>query len=216
MEDITNTKAATNRILAETTAIDIAEVDAVGGAKPEPEERPMHDVRQLEPNRQTLSTGEQVSTMQQGMVVVVQSNVQAEMESFGKQCANCYHFNHRLGQQQLTDMQEFGSPEDKKMIAELRAQVLDSGFVENIGEYTSVNDVFRDETMQFVREMGMCTALTSLKKEPVFIHPTQQCCPSKFADGTEIPFLYKPKDSDQEKRDKTAMDMLMFTASRKL
>lgn len=215
-EGKSETRGATNRILAETTVVDVAEVDAVGGAKPEPEERPFHDARQVAPNKMQLSTGETVDALQQGVFITVTSTIENEMLCFGKTCAGCIHFNHRLGQAEFDRIKHQGSPEERQMVAELRAQVLDSGFVENLGDYTPVNDVFKDETLEFIGEMGMCVVLTSLKKDFVTVHPTQQCCPSKFADGTPIPFLYEPKDSAQERKDKMAYEALMLTASRKI
>lgn len=214
-EEIQNPEAGTNRILKETVGVNTAEVDSVGGAKPEPEERPFFEKRVLEANKVMLSTGELYTG--KPAVAYIESTVDREMKAFGKQCGNCKHFSWHKGQLEIARIQAKGAPEDKKMLRELRAQLLETGVVDAAGEFVGHTQVFHDETAEFIGQMGACEAGTAASEGDVqLLHPGQNGCPMQFADGREWPWLYEPKDEMQAKRDALNYEALMGTASGKI
>lgn len=206
-----NPEAGTNKILSEQKAVNTQPVDSVGGAKPEPEERPMFIERKVEGNAIQLSTGELMRA--KDVSVLIQTNVFAEMDYIGKQCGHCAHFDLRMGQEEMIRIQHRGSPEERKMFAELRAQLLETGVVDAAGDFVGHSQIFHDETLSFIYQMGACRAASALKNETQFLHPSQEGCPSHFADGEEWSWMYVPKDSDVAKRDQLIRDSLMKTAT---
>lgn len=203
----------TNKILSSTFGVDAGEVDSVHGAKPEPEERPFFEHRVLEANKVQLSDGSLFTGAAQ--TVVIESDVNREMLAFGKQCGNCSHFNHAIGQGEIAQIEEMGNPEDQKMLKALRAQLLETGVVDAQGDYVGHTQVFHDETNKFVSEMGACLIGAAHQGgETQLLHPSQQGCPSKFADGTPWEWSYSPKDAETAKRDQLIFDNLMQRAAR--
>lgn len=205
-------EAGTNKILSESSGVNTAEVDSVGGAKPEPEERPFFEKRVLEANKVQLSDG----TLFTGAppVVHIESTVAREIQAFGKQCGRCKHFSHVAGQTEIARIEQQGDPEDKSMLRELKAQLLESGVVDVMGEYVGHQQIFHDETNEFIHEMGACMFGTSHQKGDVqLLHPSQNGCPMKFADGAEWPWSYTPRTSLIAKQDALNYETLMGTAS---
>lgn len=204
----------TNKILQEKIGVDTGEVDSVGGAKPEPEERPFFEERKLEANKVQLSTGELYAGLPS--TVQIESTVARELQAFGKQCGRCKHFSHSAGQAEIARIEQIGEPEDKAMLRELKAQLLETGVVDVMGDYVGHQQIFHDETNDFILEMGACEVGTSLQNGDVqLLHPSQNCCPMKFADGSEWPWSYQPRTSFIERQDQLNYDQLMGTASGK-
>jgi len=208
---IDNPEQGTNKILNEQLVVNTQPVDSVGGAKPEPEERPMAHIRTLEGSKVQLSTGEVITG--HASTVVIETNVFAELEYVGKQCGHCLHWDYRMGQEEFIRIEFQGSPEDKKMVAELRAQLLETGVVDGAGDFVGHTQVFHDETLGFIKQMGACRAASALKQEIQLLHPSQEGCPSHFADYSPFPWLYVAKDSDTAKRDQLIRDSLLKTAT---
>lgn len=209
-------QTGTNNILAEGFGVDTGEVDSVGGAKPEPEERPFLAQRILEPNRMMLSDGT-IMHAAHDTTVRIESTVEREMIAFGKQCGNCLHFSVELGQSEIARIEVFGEPEDKKMLHSLKAQLEMTGVVDTRGEFVDAKDIFADTGVdKFIKEMGACMAGAAHQGgETQLLHPSQNGCPSKFTDGTVWPWLYVAKSSDVAKRDALIFDNLMKTAQRR-
>lgn len=207
-----NPEAGTNKILGEQQVVDTGPVDSVGGAKPEPEERPLMEHRVLEPNKMQLSSGE-IMHAARNMNVYIESTVGRELQAFGKQCGRCKHYSHKAGQLEIAKIQQFGDPEDKAMLKELRAQLLETGVVNVMGDYVGAAEIFHDETADFVREMGACVKASAEKKDVQLLHPSQNCCPMKFADNTPWPFWYEARTSEIEREDNELYTNLMHSAS---
>lgn len=207
-----NPETGTNKILAESSSVNTAQVDSVGGAKPEPEERPFIEERVLEANKVQLSDG----TLFTGAppVVHIESTVAREIQAFGKQCGRCKHFSHVAGQAEISRIEQSGDPEDKHMLRELKAQLLETGVVDVLGDFIGHTQIFHDETDDFVRQMGACAFGTSHQKGDVqLMHPSQNACPTKFADGSDWPFAYEPRDSFVARQDQLNYDQLMGVAT---
>lgn len=203
------------RIIGEKQTVDISEVDAVHGAKPEPEERPFHDTIQVAPGQVTLKDGTTIDETKS--TTATQSTFVGDvLDAFGKHCANCKHFNHALGQAQLYRIAVKGSPEEQRMVRTLKGQLIESGVVDAQPDFVSAQSVFYDETSEFVAQMGSCLAMERLTEEVELVHPSQNGCPSAWPDGIPIPFLYEARDAEQAKRDHEAREALLSTASRKL
>lgn len=208
-------REGSNRVLDEKILVNTAEVDSVGGAKPEPEERPLLDAMKLEPNKVALSTGKLVDSVN-NMTAIQETTVFDALQAFGKHCGYCKHFNLRKGQEEILRMRTMGSPEERKMLQELRAQLLESGAVESLNDFASLDEVFHDETKEFIGQMGACEAASSVALEVQLMHPSQNGCPTRFANGNPFPWLYEPKDSSVAQRDKENQDLLMGKASGKI
>lgn len=207
-----NPEAGTNKILKESVGIDTSPVDSVGGAKPEPEERPFFEERVLEANKVQLSTGELYAGAPP--VVHIESTVAREIQAFGKQCGRCKHFSHVAGQAEIARIEQVGDPEDKHMLRELKAQLLETGVVDVMGEYVGHTEIFHDETNDFIHEMGACMFGTSHQGGDVqLLHPSQNACPTVFADGKPWPWAYEAKDSFVARQDALNYDQLMHGAS---
>lgn len=205
-------EAGTNKILADSFGVDTGEVDAVHGAKPEPEERPFFEERILEANKVQLSDG----TIFTGKAhsLMIESTVDREMLAFGKCCYNCKNFSHEIGQAEIARMTVMGTPEETKMLAEMRFQIMESGVVDTQGDFIGYTQIFKDETEEFMSQYGSCMFGTAHQADTQLVHPTQQGCPSLFASGEPWPWQYIAKNEEVEKRDKLIFDSLMQTAAR--
>lgn len=209
-------ETGTNKILKESYAVDTSEVDSVGGAKPEPEERPFFEQRTLEANAVQLADGEIFRG--KSPTVEIQSTVEREMIAYGKSCGNCANFSWEIGQgeiQRIKTIDDRTDP-DVKMLANLRAQLLETGVVDSMGDFVGHAAIFHDETAEYVSQMGACLWGTSHQAGEVqLLHPSQGACPQKFASGEDWEWSYKPKDEDVRKRDQLLFDHLMSVSMRR-
>lgn len=211
--EVKRSEQGTNNILADSFSVNTAEVDSVHGAKPEPEERPFVEERLLEANKVQLSDG----TLFTGRpsTVVIESTVDRAMLSHGKFCGNCLHFSHEIGQSEINRMEFDGTPEERKMLAEMKFQIMESGVVDGGGEFVGYTQIFKDDTAEFMSQYGSCLFGTGHQADTQLVHPSQNGCPSVFASGEEWPWEYQPKNEDIAKRDKILFDALMLSASRR-
>lgn len=204
------TEAPANRVLDEKTVVNTAEVDAVGGAKPEPEERPVVDALLLEPNKVALSNGAEIDSMKKMELHTIRP-VGDMLESFGKYCKNCKHFNWQLGQREVLRINVQGSPQEKLTLKETRANFFETQYEESGTDILApASDVFHDESDTFISQLGLCAAMSSFWQDACLVHPAQQTCPQ------DVPFMYEAKDAEQERRDTLLRDQLLGVASGKL
>lgn len=206
------------RILAEKQLVNAVEVDAVGGAKPEPEERPFIDASLMEVEKQVMhdhATGQrkEIPVVKQAVITEI-SSVADQLEAYGKYCQNCRYFNRPMGQQELMRIQAFGTPQEKRSIQELRVRLeMDS----EEPDITTLDRVYNSMADSFISQMGLCTALTQVMGQPALMHPSQNGCPKEVPgiDGkpVELPFMYEARDAEQKKQDDAMRDMLLYKAS---
>lgn len=205
-------KQQSNEVIAEEKSIDTSEVEAVGGAKLEPEERPFLDRMILKPDEVTLRSGKVIQG--QAMAQTVETDVAAVMESYGKQCGRCKWFNHQQGQTELKRIEVQGSPEEKATIHNAKVFMVEPGSEELVHP----SKVWEDETAPMMARLGKCIKLTDLHptKEVQLISPEQEVCPKSLPWLAAVPLMYEAKDKDVEAHDKVQFDNLMFTAAKKI
>lgn len=200
----------TNKVIKEHTEIGTAEVDAVGGAKLEPEERPLDYVTTLQPDAQVLSDGREIQGM--ATATVIETQVGQEMKYYKKQCGRCKFFNQPRGQQEIFRIDEFGSPEERTMLNNARVIFTEPGG----DELVHPSRVWDDETKEIFKTAGVCETLSMLHplKEEQIVFPFQEGCPKEVHwYGEEIPFMYEPRTAEDALYDKQTYDALMRTAA---
>lgn len=206
-----------NKVLADKQMINMQEVDAVHGAKPEAEERQFVDVTLMEVPKvvmQDHATGQttEISPVRTAVMTEV-SSIDDQLEAFGKYCQNCRHFNKHFGQMEIKRMMG-GEPHEKAIIQEMRVRLELDSEVDDIAEMAMV---YHSPADQFIAEMGACMALTGLMAGTALMHPSQNGCPKEVPgiDGKPLPlpFMYEARDPEQARQDAAVRDSLLFKAA---
>jgi hypothetical protein len=201
--------------IGETIAVDAFEVDSIGGAKPEPEERPAYVTTTFDPN-----TGEQSAAPEQAgagvmpLILKQAPTVRTELtvdelaRQLGKTCRNCANFNHQLGQRLIENEMQNGAPEVvdrwRNTIAEIAM------WKPELAGEEFVTDPFAPlPAEREILRMGLCMAMsTPLPDDNTFTH-VDLVCPSVEATGHD---LFKPKNREVEKTIQAMRDRLLTTA----
>lgn len=186
------------------------EVDSIGGAKPEPEERPAFVKTMLDSSTgELVQGGPGVGAFRPREMSVRHEFSTSELAGMiGKRCRNCAHFNLPLGQQLAEQEMRFGTVEDldrwRLTIAELAmANPALAG-----DEY--VRDIFAPMPAELeVLKIGLCCAMSSAGNN-TFAHIDCPSCPSQEMTGQD---LFQAKDADTERAINQARDKLLGTAA---
>lgn len=199
----------------EEISVDAGEVDSVGGAKPEPEERPAFVTQEIDrttgDNGGTGPTGTTVPlALAQNPTVRTEHTVNELTRVMGKVCRNCRHWNLPLGQMLMRE-EMVASPEKFDLWKNVVAEIAISRPELAGPEY--VSDPFAQTGAEKELErIGHCSALTPLAKEDVFLH-IDCFCPSVETFGVES---FEPKNEDVARAIQQQVDRLRFGAAGKL
>lgn len=205
-----------------TIKVGTAEVDSVGGAKPEPEERPVmitqRAVQFEAPMRQGSIPMKQIAPREVNITEVTTVE-QALKRPF--MCLMCRHFSKEKGQQLLRHWATLphDSPEGSYLLM-LRAYLM--GQREGVPTMLAIKEVD-----QHIAEMGLCEAYSQVlteKEKTVcceFQHPHATCPDDETLatlgpDNTPVGVLFEPADRDMAKGAQSYRDDLLLIADRKV
>lgn len=202
--------------IGEQISVDAFEVDSIGGAKPEPEERPAYVTTQFDPATGDTATmpdaGEDGGTrpliLQQAPTVRTELTVDELSRQIGKTCRNCAHFNHALGQQLIENEMQNGPPEVvdrwRNTIAEIAMWK-----PELAGEEFVLDPFAPLPAEREILRMGLCSAMSSpLPDDNTFVH-VDLTCVALEATGED---LFKPKSREVERNIQAMRDRLLSAA----
>lgn len=187
--------------IGEQISVDTSQVDRIGGAGPEPEERPAFVTTTIDPtsgDNGGVPAGHQQLILKQAPTVRQEYTVDELARFLGKSCGNCKHFNHAFGQRLIEHEMQTGAPETidrwNATIAELAAGAIN-------GELLSGDEIVSDPfaptpAEKQILRMGICTALSSAAPDDnTFVHPDLTCASAQFVGET----LFAPKDNATER-----------------
>lgn len=205
--------------IGEQVSVDTSNVDAIGGAKPEPEERPAFVHTTLDPTSGDRGDLSSIPEDRRGGVVplvpkmppVVREELSVnELASMlGHTCSNCKHFNHPLGQSQIELEMKCGTPEQmdrwRATIAEIAMRN-----PELAGE-EFVSDPFAElPAEREILKLGLCLAMSEPGFDKnVFSHP-DTFCPSEEMTGED---LFRPRTREIAQAIQQQRDRLLGTAN---
>lgn len=195
--------------------VNSSEVDSIHGAKPEPEERPLVVEMKLEKGsgEAVQQDGTLILETYRAKTVAIELTVEERAALLGKQCSNCLHWRHALGQVRLEKAAFFGAEEDRAHLKSLFAELTEQGGAEAAGEeYVEAGEVFAPTYAEkAMSRMGLCVRATNAVKEDVLTMGDGHCA------GPNIPEIAKDiweaKDSDTAKRVAQMRDALFGAAS---
>lgn len=198
----------------EEITVDAGEVDAVGGAKPEPEERPAFVVQELDRTTGDKGHGPTGTTtaleLQRNPTVRVEHTVEELTRTLGKCCRNCRHFNLPLGQM-LMHQEMVASPEKfdlwRSVMAEIAVMRPELAGPEYVSDPYAPTGAERE-----LERIGHCSALTPLAGEDVFLH-VDCFCPGPGDYGADV---FEAKDEATARAIQQSVDRLRFGAAGKL
>ena len=201
------------------TKIDLSPVDAVGGAKPEPEERPAERVLTVDRSSIDLkmSTGKPVDSKliaPNGLIanteVDYQSTAGQLARGFRSQCQYCVHFDHAAAQglfhtwqQDLAGMQQLN---------DIRAAVLETQNAALIDRHAGLDGEIDPE--HCLAQLGICRVLTEILNDPMIVHP-MGACPEVLEDGTPFENQFQPRNRAAATTGAMLFDRIMTTAAGK-
>lgn len=198
--------------------INTEQVDSVGGAKPEPEERPatrkMGIGVALTGNREGGLAG---SVTGQGTKGVLAGAITAEttvgqFTADAKPCAGCVHFNKPKMREMLARWKQSTDPFDKWELDKLRRQNTSPARVQQM-------IANKEDPDQVLLDLGICTAWShyylDLKMSPAqattITHPLSTC-PKQDMGGLKHPGFYKANPDAEINK---VRDDIMFKAAGK-
>lgn len=200
----------------EETRVNTSEVDAIGGAKPEPEERPVESRFSVEGGAPAHGGQAQSPALklQQLPTVALETNVGELLQNFGKICRDCKHWNWRRGQAEMEHRAFAGTPEDRRLITntftELELQG-DQGGGGGVPIIDSPEGIFSPTHAENVMATnGCCERLTEHFKDVVWIFPDAHCPASEIPELGKN--LWEPRTTELGRRVQAMRDELMQTA----
>lgn len=163
------------KIKSEQTLVNVVPVDSVGGAKPEPEERPL----------ETHSVVENIETRAvpvhqyapKNMTVVVSEVIATATDRLGKQCGNCKNLNATAGRAMMAEIRLAAARGDfdaASYIQRLRMWAIGERAVADPDIFSN-NPQAEDPADEYVKQLGLCTAYSALMKDISFMHPAETC-----------------------------------------
>lgn len=166
------------KINKEETLVNTVPVDAEGGAKPEPEERPLETYLQVENLTDRRAPAPVTHFAPKQTTIVVSEVIATAKDRLGKQCGHCVHFNAEQGRylmDQIRMASNRGDPQATHYLRTLRAHALgEKGAALDPDIYTSSPNA-PDILDQYVSELGFCRAYSELLNDVMFQHPTETC-----------------------------------------
>lgn len=164
------------KIHNEQTLVNTVPVDSVGGAKPEPEERPLETHTRAEAVSPRPLQAHELAP--QRLNIVVSEAIGDAKERLGKQCGHCKHFNAEQGRYLLSRIVEAdrrGDPQATDYLKMLRAHTLgEKGAAFDPEIYTS-DPHAPDLVDKYIAELGFCRAYSELMRDVMLQHPTETC-----------------------------------------
>lgn len=195
--------------IGEQISVNTSEVDSIGGAKPEPEERPAFVTTFLDPTTGDLaaSTQEGVAALAPTAPRVTKEYTVAELaKMLGKRCGRCRHFNHKLGQALIEE--EMQSP-DAEVRDQWRNVVAELAIASPaLAGEEFVSDPFAPLPAETeILRMGLCHVLSNVDR--TFVHPDTECRSEEIV-GSE---LFEPRTKEIALQIETMRDSLFGTAN---
>ena len=205
--------------------INTAPVDSVGGAKPEPEERPIMRVMDTEAKTGLGSTFNQdEASLSHGLgnmkaQITAESTVGTVTRAGMESCKDCQHWDPAQWKKTLNKWRQSTDPFEMHEL-EMARGMANTGNVmlASRGDFTSI-----DSNLE--KSFGLCRAYTRYFKEELrlldgnvtWTHPDAQCPgttkPNKMnPKGTVLPKLFKPKKNSVWAK---IRENILFTAWRK-
>lgn len=182
-------------------------VDSVGGAKPEPEQRPVDHVV-------GLPTDVRTKEIETGVTGQIQANIQSEvvfksdaetMANAARMCGACIHFDPLGFRELLPKLKAAGYTET---LDKLRTMFIDTGAI-------TIDDVMQNKADQAMMSVaGLCKAWAHTDPEGWVGVTRMGGCPDEI-DGVSVAPLFSPIDAETERRINQYRDDLLFTAAGK-
>lgn len=164
-------------IKGEQTLVNTTPVDAVGGAKPEPEERPL-EVHSIVEN---LAAPVRANVMQfepKAMKIVTSEVIATATHRLGKQCGNCVHWNREQGRYLLGEIvaaSARGDPQATGVLHTWRAHAIGEKHGALDPDIYTQNPNAPDVVDKYIEEFGFCRAYSEMMNDIMLQHPTETC-----------------------------------------
>lgn len=183
------------KITDDKLIINTAEVDSVGGAKPEPEERPV--IRSMGTGVKVgIHDGHQIQDRAAGIMGASINAADTAGEFFKRAtpCQGCIHWKNDKWRLQLQRWKDSTDPVDRAELNRLRATFL--GLTSEKMQLLISSGT--DPDMQLASMLGMCTAYTKFWMDrgksigdAFTVSATTSTCPEKDVEGNPLPKLYR-------------------------
>lgn len=192
-----------------------SEVDAIHGAKPEPEERPLTVEMKIQPGTGESEVGPTSTelVLEHAKTVSIEMTVEERAKLLGKYCGNCMHFNHARGQAKLELMSFKGDDADRAHLRSLFAELTEQTPLEELGDdIVTAEEVFAPtHAEKAMGRMGLCSAMTSAMNEDALVMPEGHCAaPEEKLIGKD---LWVPKNKEVAEKVSQMRDALYGAAS---
>lgn len=185
-------------------------VDAVGGAKPEPEQVQAERVIETEGfiqmgNGPNDPNGKQIGTMRDSSMNII-ADV-GTFERLAERCKVCKHFNKTWWTNLRSSMQDGNDANGALRENEVRAALMERG----LGSL----DVAADEldVERAMQSLGVCNAYSSLGNE-LILHPEATCPDTDGPMGPPLHRMFEHKDKQSAIRANAQRDALLRAASK--
>jgi hypothetical protein len=191
-------------------------VRAADGTKGEPEQQPTRTLVQSTMAASLRTSGAGGAAGQVGNIplLITHDAPAGEMASvLAARCSRCAWYRNKAWKNLVAECDFPTSPLMKRQaINEVRsallltrnAAIIDQGEVE--GDF-DVEHVMR-------AHMGLCEALSSVKKDYVVVHK-DGCCPEEVKNAGQPSGYFKPRDSEAKKEAQAVSDRVLLTANGK-
>lgn len=205
------------KIRREVFAVATGVREAKTGEKGEPEQQPTRILRETSMNVTVNGNGvngAHGATLGRMKAIVTHDAPAGEMaEDLAARCVRCKWFRVKAWQDLVTKCDFPTAPlMERQAINEVRsallltrnAAIIDQGEVE--GDF-DVEHVMR-------AHMGLCEALSSMKKDYVVVHK-DGCCPEEVKNAQAPAGYFKPKNSEAKKEAQAMSDRVLLAANGK-
>ncbi|MBP6479866.1 MAG: hypothetical protein KA310_03370 [Pseudomonadales bacterium] len=158
--------------------VNVSEVDSIGGAKPEPEERPLNITLEIEKGtgEGAQQPGAAELQLDRNKLVTVESSVAEREQLLGKYCGNCLHFNHAAGLATLERWAHRGTDAEKKHLQALYGELAEEDPTGGGEDVVTTEEVFQATYAERrMGQMGRCQKASNLLSEDVLVMPDGHC-----------------------------------------
>lgn len=204
------------KTIDEQVTVDTSPKDSIGGAKPEPEERPVTTKFGVEGGEVAPARPGVVELkLEQGVGASIETDVGEFQRTFEKFCGpdprvgrrGCKHFDLEAGQRELDHAAFHGSEEDKKLISSVFTDLALAGDVGNV--YAAPDEIFEPSEAELrMSGNGLCRKFSQGPGNLIWTFPECHC------GGPDIgqPDSWEPFDAFEARRVAEARDALLRTA----